>query len=93
MNVGQEASIPCQYRGSTDLSIWAINLSLFVTHFPLRYSRDGYNLTIHDVQDIDNGTSYQCIVFDKRSRVAILTVRGNIKLLVTVAVICSRSLS
>ena len=77
MDIGEDTSFECFYVGTTDLSVWAINRSFYITHFPPRHSREGYNLTVHDVQGVDNGTTYQCIVFDRSSAVGTLTVKGN----------------
>ena len=78
VKVGQQAVFSCEYKGTTDLSIWSINNSYYVTNFPPRHVRQSFSIVIDDIIEVDNGTIYQCIVFDKISRVGKLTVQSKL---------------
>ena len=75
---GELAQFSCSYTGTRDIPLWRINTSWF-SHLENYPDRHEYNiatqvLTVSNVHLRDNGTTYQCLVFNLRSRVATLTV-------------------
>ena len=75
---GDSAYFNCSYNGTRDVPIWTVNgIHYLDGSYPERHIYDSKSqvLEIYDTVLTDNGSTYQCTVFTKLSRIATLFVK------------------
>ena len=78
MYKGQTAIFNCSYYGTQDVAIWHINGIYYTVgaRLPPRYSLTQYYFIVENISYMDNGSTFQCLIFDQKSNTGTLLVKG-----------------